>query len=109
MRPVVARSQVSLGTVVVEELLAKFDKNSDKFHFILPGSLYRLLAATVAEDRLQEPLVLLTVFQEVLRRYTGQKSVAVRFSETGALRGVSVLEEGVSLRAMVERLLAVRS
>jgi amino acid adenylation domain-containing protein len=104
MRSLVARSQVSLGAVLVEELVAKFDKNSDKFHFILPGSLYRLLAATAAVEHLQEPLVLLTVFQEVLRRYTGQKSVTVRFSAGETLRSISVLEEGVSLRAMVERL-----
>ncbi len=104
MRPVVARSQVSLGAVVDEELVAKFDKNSDKFHFILPCSLYRLLAATAAVEHLQEPFVLLTVFQEVLRRYTGQKSATVTFSEDGALPSASVLEGRVSLRAMVERL-----
>ena len=104
MRSVVARSQGSLGAVVAEELIVKFDKNSDKLHFTLPGSLYRSLAATAAAERLQEPLVLLTVFQEVLRRYTGQNRVTVSFREDGVLRSISVFEGDISLRAMVERL-----
>ncbi len=104
MRSVVVQSHVGLGAVVSQELLVKFDKNSDKLHFFLPGYLQRLITATAVAERLPESLILLAVFQEVLRRYTGQKSVGIRFHEDAAASSIHALEENLSLRETVEQL-----
>jgi hypothetical protein len=53
-------------------------------HFFLPGYLQRLIAATVVAERLPESLILFAVFQEVLRRYTGQGSIGIGFNEDEA-------------------------
>ena len=77
--------------------------NSDTLLFILPDSLHGLLAATAATQGLQEAFLLFTVFQEVLRRYTGQKSVAVNFDMDGVAPRIHVLEGNLSLRELVEQ------
>ena len=81
----------------------KLKADSEQHCISLPDPLYGVLAATSGEHSLRKPLILLTVFLEVLRRYTGQKSVAVSFDEAGCPSAIVKLEGDSSLRELVEQ------
>ena len=81
----------------------KLKADSERQRISLPDPLHSLLATASAEHGLQKPLILLTVFLEVLRRYTGQKSVAVSFDEAGSASRIIRLEGDSSLRELVEQ------
>ena len=78
-------------------------RESEQQWIRLPATLHSLFAATSAEHGLQKPLILLTVFLEVLRRYTRQKSVAVRFDEAGSASRIITLVGDASLRELVKQ------
>ena len=86
-----------------EDRSTELKADSEQQRIRVPDPLHSLLAATSAEHGLQKPLILLTVFLEVLRRYTGQKSVAVSFDEAGSASRIIKLEADSSLRELVER------
>jgi amino acid adenylation domain-containing protein len=75
-------------------------------HFALPERLQDLVTATASEQATRESLILLTIFQEVLRRYTGQKSVVTGFSLDEATGGIYVLDGDLSLRQVLGELQA---
>lgn len=77
--------------------------DSDILYFVLPGHLSRPVATTVGTQGLQEPLLLFAVFQEVLRRYSGQKSVTVSFAQNGGAPRTITLEGNQSMRTLLEQ------
>jgi len=103
MSSLVVPEQPGSGAVGIEHPATRVATDSDILYFVLPGFLSRLVATTVAAHALQAPLLLFTVFQEVLRRYAGQKSVAVSFAQSGAALRIIVLEGNLSLRELLER------
>ena len=103
MSSLVVPTQRGLAAVGVEHPSTRVGADSDILYFVLPGYLSRLLATTVETQALQEPLLLFTVFQEVLRRYSGQKSVTVSFAQKGAAPSPITLEDNQSVRTLVEQ------
>jgi amino acid adenylation domain-containing protein len=70
---------------------------SATFTFLISGSLYTLVHAAAPAA------VLLTVFQELLRRYIGQESVAVRFKQGNDMPRSTVLAGNLSLQESVQQ------
>ena len=94
---------VDLNGAGSEDRSTKLKADSEQQRISVPEPLHSLFAATSAAHSLQKPLVLLTVFLEVLRRYTGQKSVAVGFDEAGCASRIITLEGDSSLRELVKQ------
>jgi amino acid adenylation domain-containing protein len=103
MSSLVVPAQRGLGAVGIEYPSTRVGEDSYILYFILPDYLSCLVATTVAAQGLQASLLLFTVFQEVLRRYAGQKSVAVSFAQNGAASRIIVLEGNRSLRELLQR------
>ncbi len=96
----VVPAQQGLSAVGTEHP-TKVGADSDILYFVLPGYLSRLAATTVGAQGLQEPLLLFAVFQEVLRRYAGQKSVTVSFAQNGDAPRTITLEGNQSMRTLL--------
>jgi amino acid adenylation domain-containing protein len=94
------RSNTPVSTLAIGKS-SQFDSEVEALNFTLPEKLHNLAAATAADQASRESLFLLVIFQEVLRRYTGQKSVVIRFSLDEANDGISVLEGNLTLRQVI--------
>ena len=103
MSSLVVPAQRGLSGVDLEPPLTRVGADSDILYFVLPGYLSRLVATTFGSQGTEEPLLLVTVFQEVLRRYAGQQSVTVSFGQRGAPSRTFVLEGNPSVRELLER------
>jgi amino acid adenylation domain-containing protein len=71
--------------------------------FLLPDSLRLLVHSTASIEGLAPAAVFLTVFQELLRRLSGQESVAVSFQHGEQMPRGTVLADNLSFRASIQR------
>jgi amino acid adenylation domain-containing protein len=65
--------------------------------YVLPEQLLRAVTAAVAGRAARESPILLAIFEEVLRRFTGQESIAVRFVLEDATEGIREHDGSLSL------------
>ena len=91
-----------LGEFGTQVALTPRKENWEAFEFSIPNNLVARLVAVAFSENCRPSVIILTIFLELLRRYTGQESVAVRFQDVDALPQIVGLSGNYSVKDAIQ-------